>query len=310
MIERTTPVLIVGAGPAGLTAAIALARAGVDCTVIERRSQLFTHPRATVVSTRTMELMRSWGLEQEVRAGGVAVDWLMWLCETLARAGDGVGIEVGLPSRRQASVVSPTAPECVPQDHLERVLLDHLRALPCARIEFGTELMGLESRPDTVRATVRTANGEHHELDARFLIAADGARSVVRASLEIPMDGSEDVLVAVRALLRAPLWDIVGEHRYGIYAVTDPAAEGVFLPAGPDDRWLYGYFVERDAPLPAPADYAERVRASAGVAELDVRVEQIASFSSAAQVAERFRHDNVFLIGDAAHRVTPRGEPA
>jgi FAD binding domain len=106
---KEVPVLVVGAGPAGLTAAIALGRYGVECLLIERRLEPSTHPRATVVSTRTMELLRWWGLEEPVLAGGVEVEWLMWVCETLARAGEGTAVEVGLPTRAQAAPISPTA---------------------------------------------------------------------------------------------------------------------------------------------------------------------------------------------------------
>src|SRR5262249_34229377 len=141
------PVLVVGAGPAGLTAAAALGRSGVDCLLVDRRLQPSSHPRATTISTRTMELLRSWGLEERVRAGGAGVEWLRGRCETLARAAGGAGVEVGLPTRAQAALISPTAPACVPQDHLENVLLTYLRSLGPARVELGTELVGLELGP-------------------------------------------------------------------------------------------------------------------------------------------------------------------
>ena len=145
--ECTTPVLIAGAGPAGLTAAIALARQGVESLVVERKRELSSLPRATVISTRSMELLRSWGLESEIQAGGIEVQWQMLACESLALASAGSPIPVGLPSRQQSAVISPAAPECVPQDHTERVLLDHLASLEPARVELGTEVAGLESWP-------------------------------------------------------------------------------------------------------------------------------------------------------------------
>src|SRR5215208_5866090 len=77
MAPQEVDVLVVGAGPAGLTAAAALRRYDVEVLVLERKAQLSEHPRATVVSTRSMELLRSWGLEDDMRAGGMpGVEWL------------------------------------------------------------------------------------------------------------------------------------------------------------------------------------------------------------------------------------------
>ena len=102
--------LVAGAGPAGLTAAIALARHGVPTLLVERRRDLSSLPRATVVSTRSMEIFRSWGLEERIRAGGPDVEWLLWACETLAGAAAGSGHAVGYPTREQAAVLSPARP--------------------------------------------------------------------------------------------------------------------------------------------------------------------------------------------------------
>jgi 2-polyprenyl-6-methoxyphenol hydroxylase-like FAD-dependent oxidoreductase len=133
----------------------------------ERRRTPSTLPRATSVSTRSMELLRTWGLEAEIRAGGIEVEWMGWVCETLATASPGVAMPTGYPTREQAALISPTAPACVPQHQLEPVLLRRLRSLAAARVHF-----------------------------------------------------------------RAPLWDLLGEHRHGIYAVTAAGAEGAFASPG------------------------------------------------------------------------------
>jgi putative polyketide hydroxylase len=88
---------------------------------------------------------------------------------------------------------------------------------------------------------------------------------------------------------------------------------GIFLPAGPGDRWLYGLLLEDGAAR--PADFTEevvthRIRVGAGVADLRLQIERIGAFSFVAQVAEAFRSGSAFLVGDAAHRATPRAAPA
>jgi hypothetical protein len=82
----------------------ALARRGVDSLIVDRRLKRSSLPRATTVSTRSMELIRSWGVEQEIVAGGVEVEWLMWESPTLAQAADGVAIVGGLSSVRRLPV--------------------------------------------------------------------------------------------------------------------------------------------------------------------------------------------------------------
>src|SRR5688572_24747717 len=124
------PVLVVGAGPAGLTAAVTLARAGIECLLVDRRPGVSSLPRATVASTGTMELLRSWGLDDEIRAGSNDAEMQMLVCRTLAEASAGTAFPVGYPTRSQSSVISPATPLCVPQDHVETVLLDHLATLP------------------------------------------------------------------------------------------------------------------------------------------------------------------------------------
>jgi putative polyketide hydroxylase len=303
------PALIVGAGPAGLTAAVALARYGIECLLVERRRGPSPLPRATWVSTRSMELFRSWGLEDRVRAGGVDVEWLRWYCETLASADAGYASPTGFPTRDRSAAVSPTAPACVPQDHLEPVLMEHLRSLG-AGIELGTEVVSVEDRSDRVRVVLRdTAAGASRVVDARYLIAADGVHGTVRRSLGIALHGPDRLIDAVSTQFHAPLWELVGDLRYGIYHITQPLGEGLLAPAGSGDRWIYVRMHARGSPLVERSEdaVAQRIRTAAGVADLELRVERFGAFTFGAQVAERFRAGNVFLVGDAAHRVTPRG---
>jgi putative polyketide hydroxylase len=299
------PVLIVGAGPAGLTAAAALAHHGIDFLLVERRPQLSSLPRATVVSTRSMEIFRSWGLESTIRAGAADVEFMQWRCWSLAEAASGFGTPTGFPTRDQCRVISPTGPACVPQDHLEPVLFDHVASLGVGRMELGVTVAGVSPHGDGVRVAMRDALGGSTLVDARYVIAADGAHSAVRRGLGVQMLGSDRLLGAASVLFRAPLWDAVGDLRYVLYAVTNPQADGVLLPAGPDDRWLYGTIGEIDAIT--DDELVERLRLGAGIVGLEPRVERTGKFSFAAQIAETYRAGNAFLVGDAAHRATPRG---
>jgi 2-polyprenyl-6-methoxyphenol hydroxylase-like FAD-dependent oxidoreductase len=102
-----TDVLIVGAGPAGLVAGIALARYGCSVILVEKREHTSNLSRALVISTRSMELFRAWGLEDEIRSGAADVKPKLWIADSLASP-DGREVSLGFPSAEEAALVSPT----------------------------------------------------------------------------------------------------------------------------------------------------------------------------------------------------------
>src|SRR5262245_34763373 len=179
MRTHTTPVLVVGAGPAGLVASIQLARYGVPVLLVERRADSSAMPRATAISMRTMELLRGWGLEPAVRAVAMDAKPAGLLTPALAVPG-GIELPIGYPTAQEAAAVSPTFPALAPQDDLEPILLEHLMTYQRATVRFGTELVLLEQDGDGVTAEIRdVATGEISAVRARYVIGADGAHSVV-----------------------------------------------------------------------------------------------------------------------------------
>jgi putative polyketide hydroxylase len=303
-------VVIVGAGPAGLTAAIALAREGVDTLVLERRPTPSQLPRANVISTANMELLRSWGLEEEVREGDLRVELQPWVSETLAAAADGRAVDAGFPTREQSALISPTSPAGVPQDHLEPVLERHLRSLGPARVERGKDVTEIENGPSGVTLTARDLDGGGaRRVRARYVIAADGIRSTVRAALGIPASRREQLGERLAVQFRAPLWELLGGRRNAIYFLTGPARGSVLVPAGLPDRWVFAtdWDLERGRADLTPSEVTDWIREAAGQPALEPRVERIAPVAYGVDLAARFRDSSVFLIGDAAHRVTPRG---
>jgi 2-polyprenyl-6-methoxyphenol hydroxylase-like FAD-dependent oxidoreductase len=304
-------VLVVGAGPAGLVAGITLARYGVRVLIVDKRDGGSTLSRALVVSTRSMELLRAWGLEEAVRAGAADVEPCGWLTPTLA-SGEGTVFPLGYPATAETAAVSPTRPACAPQDHLEPILLAHLQSFPHAAVRFGCELLGLEQDRAGVRALVRDKRSDRPKtVGARYVVGADGAHSAVRQILGIRMEGRDALGDFHRVEFRAPLASLVGDRRYLLNVVTHPdAAGGVLTPPGRGDRW--GFTREVRAGQVGPVDYSEdRIVAllatASGVAALRPRLERRSRFVFAAQIAERYRDRRVFLVGDAAHRTTPRG---
>jgi putative polyketide hydroxylase len=309
-LSRNCEILVVGAGPAGLVAGITLARYGVDVLVIDKRDGLPRLSRNLVISTRGMELMRRFGLEEATRAGAADVKISAWVTPNLA-SGDGTEMPVGYPSDAEAAAASPTRPAWASQDHHEPILLEHLRRLAAATVQFGWELLEISQGETGVRATVADAEtGRAADIHASYVIAADGAHSLVRDQLGIRMIGPEDLADYERVEFCAPLWQLVGEHRHGLYVITRPDAAGVLAPRGSADRWG----LSRETPTGTPDllslsqdDLAGLIQRAAGMDGLRPRIERVSNFSFAAQMAERYAEGRCFLVGDAAHRMTPRG---
>ncbi len=307
---REHRVVVVGAGPAGLAATIALARAGIEVLLLERRDGGSDLPRATVLSLRSMELLRLWGLADRVRENADRVAMTMFVTPTLARAAEGTPVEVGYPSDAQSAMLSPTRAACVAQDRLDAVLREHVGSLPLVTLERGSEVVAVATSPGGATVTVRDASRALRTVGTEYVVAADGARSAVRTVLGIRSTGSVLVLEGARIGFRAPLWGVLGEHRHLLYAITQPDSRGVLLPAGGGDRWLFGVTFGPGGELATPPDLdglRRRLRRAVDVPGLDVQVDRFDRFTSGAQLADAFSRDRVFLVGDAAHRVTPRG---
>jgi 2-polyprenyl-6-methoxyphenol hydroxylase-like FAD-dependent oxidoreductase len=301
------PVVVAGAGPAGLVTAATLARGGVGSLLVERNPGLSPLPRATAVSTRTMELLRSWGLEAEVRAGQLTLDATDgWVAETLASP-SGTAMPLGFPGFEQATAASPTTPAAVPQDRLEPVLLRHLERSGLAEVRFGTELVAFAQDSDGVTVVLREpVTGASRTVRAGHLVGADGAHSPVRSLLGIAMEGPDHLNEQLTVLFEAPLAGVVAGRRHGIYFVKHPEAAGVLVSNGAGDRWLYGrrWSPERER----LADYTDErlaglIRTATGVPDLPVEVVAKGAFSFAPRVADRYRAGRAFPL--AVHHLDP-----
>ncbi len=306
------PVLIVGAGPTGLCTSLLLSRYGIPSLLVERHASTSIYPRATGVSTRSMELFRQWGLDQRVKAAGFELeDASAPVSLTLAQP-ELTRLPLGFPSAQEVAAVSPVTPCACPQDALEPLLLERARSYAEAQVVFGTELTTIEQDGAGIRATIIDRSTENATLvEAHYVVAADGAHSRVREHLGIAMQGPDQLGNYLSVLFRADLNRLIKSHVHGLYFIQHPEASGIFVPTSTDGRWVFAmeWHPERGERL---EDYdSERcirlVRTATGVPDLDVELLGVQAFPFAAQVAQCYRKGNVFLAGDAAHRMTPSG---
>jgi 2-polyprenyl-6-methoxyphenol hydroxylase-like FAD-dependent oxidoreductase len=281
----TTDVLIVGAGPAGLATAVSALGHGARVLVVERRAGPSTVPRATGLTSHTMELMRGWGIAEAVLAGSIECEPTVTVTERLVDPPYEV-VPLAWPSLREILAASPAFPAVVPQDHLEPVLVDEVRRRGGV-VRFGAPLTELRTTADGVRAVVGGTR-----VRARFVVGADGPRSTVRTALGIGWERLGVIGEFTLTLFRAEEMPV---RPSALNFVKHAEGEGVLLPLG-SGRW--GYFRAGRAPSLA----ALRTAIGRPVAP---EVLGTSRFTLAADVAVAYRAGPGFLVGDAAHRMPP-----
>jgi putative polyketide hydroxylase len=305
-------VVVVGAGPVGLTTSLALSQHGVRHILIERHPSTSVMPKARGINARTMEMYRQMGIEEDIRAAGMPSRFsgmILW-AESLA----GKEIKRLAPGRGSSAgaTVSPVANAGCSQDVLEPILRRHAEALAPDSIKFNTELCDLQQEETGVTGMLNDrVTGETTPFRARYLIAADGTRSFVREKLGIARAGEKDIYDSVNVHIRADLQQWVNDRPAALYLIEQSEFRATFLTVNGSDRWgflihslsAYGF----DKENLTTERCIELVRQAVGVADLPVEVLGVTFWKCSAMVADNFRKGDIFLVGDAAHETTPSG---
>jgi putative polyketide hydroxylase len=308
--ETSTPVLIVGGGLAGLSAALFLAWRGVPVVLVEKHPGSSPHPRAIGFTTRTLELLRAVGIGARipevplghVRPRRVAVESLAgkWSAEAAWTPGEPAASASADPPR-PAWGDSPCTGAGIAQDRLESILRDRAIELG-ADVRLNTELTSFAQDADGVVASLRTRDGRAYTLRADYLIAADGHSSPIREALGIGRRGHGFMQVVRSVLFRAALDEYLNA---GIsqFELDQPGLKGM-LTTYRDGRWLLMFSddEERDE-----ATLRAKVVQAIGRSDLDVELITTGRWVLSALIADRFSSTSgrVFLAGDAAHTLPP-----
>ncbi|MCF2531063.1 FAD-dependent oxidoreductase [Yinghuangia soli] len=311
--DERVPVLVAGGSLVGLSASVFLGRLGVRHLVVERHTGTSTHPRGRGNNVRTMELFRTAGIEQGIRAASavLAGNHGILQADTIAGAEQEWLVKDIDPGGGLAKF-SPSSWCLCSQNDLEPVLVRYAAELG-SPVRFGTELVAFDQDPTGVTAVLEDrATGQRRTVRADYLVAADGPRSPVREHLGIGTSGPGDLFHNVSITFTSKrLAEFVGDRRFIVCYLTTPLGEGALLPVDNLERWVFHapWHPEEGEPLDAFTDERciAHIRAAAGVADLDVQITGTAPWHAAERVADRYRDGRVFLAGDSAHEMSPTG---
>jgi 2-polyprenyl-6-methoxyphenol hydroxylase-like FAD-dependent oxidoreductase len=297
MTASATQVVVVGAGPTGLTLAAELLRRGVHVRVVEKATARGPGARAVAVQARTLEILDDMGAGDALVARGLRAHGATFFADGAAV----VNASFDDVETRHPYVL------CTAQSDTEAVL-ESLVEQRGGRVERGKELVDLAQDEEGVTATLRRSDGSEERVRAAWIAGCDGAHSTVRRRAGISFAGKEcqeDFVVADAAIE----WDLPRDRVLAFFA-RDGAAAAFPLPPEPGDRFLFIATAPAGRDVDEPVELDELRRIVEGCSPTTVRVRDAAwmrSLRVQARQAERYRAGRCFLAGDAAHTQSPVG---
>jgi len=312
MTHMDSDVLIVGAGPTGLTLAVDLGRRGVRCTLIEQKERPAFLPKMERINARSMEIYRRMGLAQKIRAAGLRPDCPMDVYIILSLTEPPL-LHLPYPSVEQARANArasndgtlPLEPyQLISQYTLEPFLKAVAETLPTVTVRYGCEFLSLRQDGGGVTARVQSLDGGAQDIRAAYLAGCDGGASAVRRELGIGLSGEGNLLALRQALFRCdalfgrlPIGNGPGHGRH--YHVAD--AHSTFLIMQDSTKhWTLHFVVDSDE------DMKIAFERTVGI-PVEYEMLSCAPWRQNLLLADRYGKDRVFLAGDAVHLVIPTG---
>jgi 3-(3-hydroxy-phenyl)propionate hydroxylase len=290
------PVVVVGAGPVGLTAAIDLALRGIPVVLLDDADRIGTGSRGICWSKRTLEIWDRLGIGEDMVARGVT--WKLgkvFLGETLVYSFDLLPED----GHKMPAFIN------LQQYFVEHTLIDRAGEIATIDLRWRNRVLGLERRNDVVRLAVDTPGGRY-QIDADWVIAADGARSAIRDMLDLGFTGVtfEDKFLIADIRMAA---DLPTERRFWF----DPSfhsGQSALMHREPDDVWRIDLQLGPDADSAAeqqPGRVIPRLEKMLGGRAFELEWVSVYRFNC--RRLDRFVHGRVIFAGDSAHQVSPFG---
>ncbi|WP_328887296.1 FAD-dependent oxidoreductase [Streptomyces sp. NBC_00316] len=312
-----TDVLVVGSGPAGGSAALALATYGVRTLLVTKYGWLANTPRAHITNQRTMEVLRDLGVESEALTFGSPSHLMGDTVLCTALTGDEIGRirswGTGPATATEYGSKSPCEMIDLPQTYLEPILVNNAAARG-AKVRFDTEFLSFTQDDDGVTALLRDRiRGDEFTVRARYLIGADGGRSAVAEQLGLPFDGRMAKAGSMNIVFKADLTQYCAHRPSVLYWVLQPGADtggigmGLVRMVRPWNEWLlvWGYDIEQPPPEVDEETARQIVRDLIGDPDLPVEITSTSLWTVNHAYAAEYSCGRVFCAGDAVHRHPP-----
>jgi putative polyketide hydroxylase len=305
---KRVPVLIVGAGAAGLATSALLAKHGVSSLLVEKRREVFIYPKARNLSFRSLEILRRLGLGDEVHAVADGVSDGV-VKPTLNSADEEPAFDVNAIFAPFAGLSPEPPAQYCPQSRLEPMLLADTRRRG-SDVRYRTELSSFQQDETGVTVVVRDQDSEETEtVRADYLVAADGVHSRIRDSLGVTTSGYGAVpIFVVFIYFRAPWRKFVPYLGDGdVVQVKNADVNGLFLVVEGDlGMFITTYFPGKGetAEQFTPQRCVEVLKKAIGE-QIDVEIVDVAAWQPYEQVADQFQCGRIFFVGDAGHTMPP-----
>jgi 2-polyprenyl-6-methoxyphenol hydroxylase-like FAD-dependent oxidoreductase len=303
-----TQVLIVGAGPVGLTLAIDLAQRGVRATVVERNSTSIQLPKMERCNARTMEIFRRLGIADDVRAAGLPGEAPMdvFLADSMAAPEAIVHLPYDSVDAGKAAIAAvndgrPLEPyQLISQYTLEPLLHRIADAMPELTIRFSCEMTSFVDDGNGVTATL-VANGAPETIRAQYIVGCDGGASTVRKQLGIGLAGQGSIRKLRQALFYVPdLYERIPMGKGRHYHIAKGPIFPFIIIQDSTKHWTLHAAAETDEQM------TEIFKDALGM-DLDVETISVNEWTQHLLCADRYRDGRAFIAGDAAHLVIPTG---
>ena len=309
MSTLNTDVIVIGAGPAGLSLAVELGMRGLRVIVAERNERVGHAPRAKTTNVRTRTFLRRWGIADRLAdASPLGVNYPYDVHFVTRLGGHSLAtIRNGFNAAPVREPGFPTHAQWIPQYKLEAVLRAHVATLPSVDLRFNLTFVDALDDGEGVTATLREASGEEITVRSQFLVGADGARSGVRELIGSGMSGKYGLSRNYNVVFRAP--GLAQRHAHGpgvMYWQINSDGASLIGPMDEGDVWYFMPTGMKEGETLSNADAADRIALATGI-DLPYEILSTDEWVASRLIADSYRKGRIFLAGDACHLHPPFG---